>query len=176
MMATERLEFEHLVAVRSAGPGNWSADGRHIAFVWAERSGTSYLWTYDLETARLRRVSERPIVLEATDGTDRRDTGGGPQWSPTDSKIAFLSNSSRGADTSVWSVGLDGNEAVEITQHVSSDRTPRWSPDGERIAFVGNRDGRDDIQIVPAAGGIAVQYTYDRWDNTDLDWSPDGQS
>ena len=176
MTGTERLEFEHLVAIRSAGPGNWSADGRHIAFVWAERSGTSYLWTYDVEAGQLRRVSERPVILEATDGTDRRDTGGGPQWSPTEPKLAFLSNSSREAGTSVWSVGLDGNEAVEITQHVSSDRTPRWSPDGRRIAFVGNRDGRDDIQIVPAEGGIAVQYTYDRWDNTDLDWSPDGQS
>lgn len=176
MTATERLEYEHLVAIRSAGPGNWSADGRHIAFVWADRSGTSYLWVYEVEAARLRRVNEQPVILEATDGTDRRDTGGGPQWSPTASTLAFLSGSRRETGTSVWSVEIDGNEAVEITQHVSSDRTPRWSPDGGRIAFVGNRDGRDDIQIVPAEGGIAVQYTYDRWDNTDLDWSPDGHS
>lgn len=112
--------------------------------------------------------------MELEDGTDRRDVGGGPQWSPREERVAFLSTADAGGRTSIWTAGADG-EATQVTDHVSDDRTPRWSPDGESIAFVGQRDGRDDVQVVPRSGGTALQLTYDRWDNTDVDWSPDGR-
>lgn len=114
------------------------------------------------------------MLHETTDGTDRRDVAGGPQWSPDGSRIAFLSGSTRVKGASIWTVGL-GGDATEVARHRGHDRTPRWSPDGRRIAFVVHRDGRDDIEVVPSTGGVPLQLTYDRWDNTDLQWSPDGQ-
>lgn len=170
-----RLDAEHLAAIRPAGPAQWSADGRHVAFAWPDRGGLPYLWVWSAEDARCARLTDRPIATEMDDGTDRRDIGGGPQWSPREPQVAFLSRASARAATNIWTIDLHGH-LTEITDHVSDDRTPRWSPDGGRIAFVGYRDGRDDIQVVPSGGGTALQLTYDRWDNTDLDWSPDGRS
>lgn len=171
----QKLGLEHMVAVRPVGPGNWSRDGNNVAFVWADRSGKSFLWVCPATGGQPRQLADWPVAVEMLEGTDRRDVWGGPQWCPVDDRILFHSSSSyRKGQASVWTVNLDG-ELREITRHVSDDRTARWSPNGQAIAFVGNRDGRDDLQIVAAIGGRALQLTYDRWDNTDIDWSPDGK-
>lgn len=171
-----RLELEHMVSIRPVGPGNWSADGRHVSFIWPDRTGTPYLWVVSPKGGWPRRLAEVPVLVEATDGTDRRDVWGGPQWSPTDSRVAFLSRASSGKGASVWTVGLDGGQPLEVTRHPGfDDRTPRWSPDGKRIAFVGHRQGRDEIEVVASEGGLALQMTFGRWDNTDPAWSPDGR-
>jgi dipeptidyl aminopeptidase/acylaminoacyl peptidase len=172
----KQLDLEHLVAVRPAGPGNWSPDGKWIAFVWADRSGASHLWICPSDGGWLRQLSEKRVTQEMGEGTDRRDVWGGPQWSPDSSRLVFPSQSTWDSrQVSLWSVGLDGEDPIELTQHNGSDSTPRWSPDGKFVAFSSHRNGRDDLQIVPAEGGVALQLTYDRWDNIDLDWSPDGK-
>jgi len=172
-----RLEPELLVAIRPAGAGNWAPAGREIAFTRADPSGRQHLWAVSAAGGSPRRLSAAPIALEMSEGTDRRDVWGGPQWSPTDDRLTFLSTASHPAGgSSVWTVGLDGRGATEITRHAGDDRTPRWSPGGRRIAFVCHRDGRDAICVVPGGGGVALQLTYDRWDNTDPDWAPDGRA
>ena len=168
-----RLELSHLSAIRAPGPANWSPDGRAVAYVQADRDGHATLRLLDLASGESRVLTEKPVVSEMTDGTDRRDVWGGPQWSPDGTRVAFVSRASGHAGTSIWTVDVRNGDLAEVTRHVGSDRTPRWSPDGRWIAFVGTRDGRDDIQVVPSVGGMAVQLTYDRWDNIDLSWSPD---
>lgn len=171
----KRLELEHLVAARPVGPGNWSPDGKWVAFVWADRGGASYLWVCPASGGWPRRLSDKRVVQEMGEGTDRRDVWGGPQWSPDGQQLVFLSHSTGDSrQVSVWKVGLDGQEPVELTKHNGNDSAPRWSPDGTQVGFVCHRNGRDDLQLVSAEAGVSTQLTYDRWDNIDLDWSPDG--
>ena len=49
-----------------------------------------------------------------------------------------------------------------------------WSPDGKRIAFVSNISGRNNIWLVPAAGGWPTQLTISNERQTSPAWSPDG--
>lgn len=58
-----------------------------------------------------------------------------------------------------------------------SDRQPRWSTDGTRLAFISNRSGKNQIWLIPAAGGEAVQVTRFRDGVVGPPvWSPDGRS
>lgn len=50
-----------------------------------------------------------------------------------------------------------------------------WSPDGKTIAFVANISGRNNIWLVPAAGGWPTQLTVSDQRQTQPAWSPDGK-
>ena len=50
-----------------------------------------------------------------------------------------------------------------------------WSPDGKTIAFVSNISGRNNIWLVPAAGGWPTQLTISDQRQTSPAWSPDGK-
>jgi dipeptidyl aminopeptidase/acylaminoacyl peptidase len=168
-----QLSLEQLAIVRSVGPGNWSKDGKQIAYILPDRNGKNFLWVTSTDGKKSHQLTDRSIHLEMSDGTDRRDVWGGPQWSPNDGRVAFLSASSSGKGTSVWTVDSYNGETREISKHFGIDRTPRWSTNGVQIGMVVHRNGRDDIHIVPSSGGTATQMTFGQSDNTDLSWSPD---
>jgi dipeptidyl aminopeptidase/acylaminoacyl peptidase len=50
-----------------------------------------------------------------------------------------------------------------------------WSPDGKTIAFVSNISGRNNIWLVPSAGGWPTQLTVSDQRQTSPTWSPDGR-
>src|ERR1039457_5320593 len=49
-----------------------------------------------------------------------------------------------------------------------------WSPDGKQIAFVSNISGRNNIWLVPSAGGWPTQITISDQRQMQPAWSPDG--
>lgn len=171
-----RLELEDLAAVRPASAGNWSPDGRAIAYFKADREGRTELWLVSPEgPATAQCVGAGPVDPEGTEGTDRRDVLGGPQWSPDGTRIAYTAPAGRPGGRSVWAVPVDGGAPVELApDHRGLDRTPRWAPDGERLAMVETMYGRDDLCVIGPDQSSPLQLTYDRWDNTEPDWSPLG--
>ncbi|MFI5254231.1 MAG: S9 family peptidase [Candidatus Limnocylindrales bacterium] len=83
----------------------------------------------------------------------------------------------------LWRVDVASGEAVRLTSGAdASDAEPAWSPDGKRIAFVSDRypdadlKDRQDVFVIPAAGGRPVRVTAGRGDQVfdDPQWSPDG--
>ena len=50
-----------------------------------------------------------------------------------------------------------------------------WSPDGKTIVFVSNMSGRNNLWLVPAAGGWPTQLTISDQRQTAPAWSPDGK-
>jgi len=50
-----------------------------------------------------------------------------------------------------------------------------WSPDGKQIVFVSNISGRNNLWLVPAEGGWAIQLTVSDQRQTAPAWSPDGK-
>src|ERR1022692_5106594 len=49
-----------------------------------------------------------------------------------------------------------------------------WSPDGKQIAFVSNISGRNNLWLVPSAGGWPTQLTISDQRQMQPAWSPDG--
>jgi Tol biopolymer transport system component len=49
-----------------------------------------------------------------------------------------------------------------------------WSPDGKQVAFISNISGRNNLWLVPAAGGWPTQLTISDQRQAQPVWSPDG--
>ena len=91
-----------------------------------------------------------------------------PDYSGDGSRIVFVSDRSGKAE--LWTCHSDGTSQAQLTR-LGSVSDPRWSPTGEHIAF---RRG-DDIYVINARGGEALQLTDGpgrKWVNN---WSADGQ-
>jgi len=69
-----------------------------------------------------------------------------------------------------------GSRPVPFTSGQKSDRNPRWSPDGTKLAFTSNRSGKNQIWVMDAFGGEALQLTFFK-DGVSGEpaWSPDGK-
>jgi len=175
--SADRLTLDLIASVRPTGAGNWSREGDRIAFYRADTDGVDRLYVIDAAGGAEWQAMESAVLVEMSEGTDRRDVMGGPQWSPVSDIIACLRRRQPGPGIGICLVDprTAGARPREILAHRADDRSLRWSPDGKRIAFVGNRDGRDNI-FVGAIDDEPWQLTYDRWDNTDPAWSPDGST
>ena len=125
-------------------PPSWSPDGKRLAFA----DGT--LRIYDVEDAEL---------------TDLSVSATGVDWSPTDGKLALVS------DTELSVSDTDGSEAELLFEGGLSISTPRWSPNGERVAFTTMPDIGAPLQLlVLAPGGEPVALGAGQ----EPAWSPDG--
>ena len=90
-----------------------------------------------------------------------------PSLSPDGSKFAFVWRGD------IWTSGIEGGNAHQLTRHPAEEHWPSWSPDGKRIAFASKRDGSWNIYIVSSSGGQPQQLTNHSEGYTPLEWFPD---
>ena len=88
----------------------------------------------------------------------------------------------------LYSVPLNGGEAVRLTSHIGYEMFPRFSPDGKTIAFTGQYDGNTEVYTVPVKGGEPLRLTYTATNSRDdigdrmgpnnivMGWTPDGKN
>jgi len=87
-------------------------------------------------------------MVSTTGGAPQQLTQSGhdssPVWSPDGKTIAFLS--SRGGDSQVYLLSLEGGEAQRLTKLSTGADIAKWSPDGKTIAFTSSvyPDCKDD--------------------------------
>lgn len=93
-----------------------------------------------------------------------------PSVSPDGTRFAFVWRGD------IWTSGIDGGNAHQLTRHPAEEHWPSWSPDGKRIAFASKRDGYWNIYLVPSKGGQPQQLTHHSEGYTPLEWFPDGKS
>lgn len=55
----------------------------------------------------------------------------------------------------IWISAIDGSNAKQLTTGDKNNTNPKWSPDNKSIAFTSSRDGKNNVYILPVAGGEA---------------------
>lgn len=76
----------------------------------------------------------------------------------------------------IWSVSADGGPLRLYTNGPKSESQPQWSPDGRWLAFLSNRVGDvNQVYVMPAEGGEAVQVTALSEGVSNYGWAPDSQ-
>ncbi len=77
----------------------------------------------------------------------------------------------------LYTIPIDGGDALRLTEGIEWDDQPRWSPDGRHIAFISDRDGGTNLWLVNADGSEPRQLSRDR-KNTLVapTWTVDGPS
>ncbi len=145
---------------------------RDDAVVVDESFRWTHLWALDLETAKEKRLTDGPFVVND------------PQWAPDSKTIAFVARPTTKVDDAawadVWLTDLDGR-ARKFHENAGPDTSPRWSPDGRTLAVAskrqsGNTQWYDKLHLFPAEGGAPKVLLQ----NFDLDfgepiWSRDGK-
>jgi Tol biopolymer transport system component len=70
----------------------------------------------------------------------------GPEWSPIDSTILFISDQS--GHWEIYTIPSTGGTPTQISDDPNNDMYPCWSPDGSKVAFTSERSGNRDIWIL----------------------------
>ena len=145
---------------------SWSPDGTRIAFVssFVGHYGLYGIWIMDAIPG-----AERLELITTPDAAIWECT-----WSPEGSRIAYVT--ARGSPMpicDIWVMPSEGGTPRTLAAGWEG-RALAWSPDGTRIAFYCDRSGNNEVWVIPASGGTAVQLTHDPASDTCPTWSPDG--
>ena len=87
-------------------------------------------------------------------------------------RIVFASN--RDGDWDIYSMDVNGDNLVQITNHPASDEDPACSPDGRRIVFRSERGVTPDLYMMDSNGDNTVRLTHDNFGEGTPSWTPDG--
>ncbi len=87
-------------------------------------------------------------------------------------RIVFASN--RDGDWDIYSMDVNGNNVVQLTDHPASDEVPACSPDGRRVVFRSERDLTPDLYVMGSDGNNVIRLTQDNFREGRASWSPDG--
>ena len=74
----------------------------------------------------------------------------------------------------IWISAIDGSNAKQLTTGDKNNANPKWSPDNKSIAFTSSRDGKNNLYILPIAGGEAEKITEAKGAVSEFEWSNDG--
>lgn len=189
MLSPEQL----ILAVRSVGSPQISADGTHI------------IYTLSYVDAETRQVKSDLWLMQA-DGSENRqltfqeDKVSAPMWSPDGTTIAFVAT--QGNIHSIRLLPMTGGESRTLIEHGTPPMGLAWNPDGSAIAYTlrvdadnelapsrvrvtrrldYKQDGkgylnnaRDQLFVVDVASGDSRQLSSVAKDHAFPLWSPDG--
>ena len=89
-----------------------------------------------------------------------------------ESRIVFVSN--RDGNRDIYSMDVNENNLVQLTDHPAFDGYPACSPDGRRIAFISERGLTSDLYVMDSDGNNVIRLTHDNFFESRASWSPDG--
>lgn len=150
-----RQDGSEVVLGQGSRPGVWSPDGTRLA-VFLQDEERFDLWTVDAGTETMTLVVEDVV-----------NTFGGPAWSPSGHKLAYMVDSQE-----LMVIDLrSGDEHVVVRDVTGRIHDLAWSPDGGTIAYQrATRGPEADIVVVEASGGEPRKLGDGWWPR----WSPDG--
>jgi YVTN family beta-propeller protein len=139
---------------------DYRPDGRYIAVsIYSYLTGEYDI--YSMESGGQNKVN-LTSVLGGTEDVQ-------PVWSPDGSQLAWR------RDWRIWLMDANGDNKTPLTPPELSARDPKWSPDGRWLSFVAWEGDHEEVFIIPAAGGLAVNVTNHEEVDLGQSWSPDSQ-
>jgi hypothetical protein len=113
----------------------FSPDGKTLAFSWWRAGGMRDIYTLELATRRLTRITnDRAYDLE-------------PRYSPDGKLLYFVSD--RTGVYNLYAYELSTGKIYQATNVVNGVFDPAISPDGKTLAFVGFRADGYDLEVAP---------------------------
>ena len=88
-------------------------------------------------------------------------------------RIVFASN--RDGNWNIYSMDINGDNLLQLTDDPGSDEYPACSPDGRRIAFKSIRGVAPELYVMGSNGHNAFRLTHDSFRKNRPSWSPDGK-
>jgi TolB protein len=139
----------------------WSPDGTKLALVLSTRDGNLDIYTLDLTTQQLSRITDDPGI----------DTE--PQWSKDGQSIYFTSD--RAGGPQIYKVGIKpGDKPRRLTFQGSYNARARISPDESQLAFVTQEDGAYRIASMDLRGRGDVQVLTKGRSDVSPSYAPNG--
>ncbi|HEX8233730.1 MAG TPA: S9 family peptidase [Caulobacteraceae bacterium] len=74
----------------------------------------------------------------------------------------------------LWVASAETGQRYRLTSSNKSDFAARWSPDGVWVSFLSDRSGENQVYLIRAGGGEAVQLTKVAGGVSAYRWSPSG--
>jgi len=109
-----------------------------------------------------------PRRLTTTLGRDRQ-----PVVAKDGKSVMFSSN--RNGNLDLWSLDLESQQLVQITDDKAHDWDPAYTPDGEHVIWSSNRSGNMEVWMANLNGSQAHQVTHDGEDAENPTMTADGQ-
>jgi TolB protein len=110
---------------------SWSPDGQWLAYVSFENK-RSAIYVQLVRTGERRQVSARAGI------------NGAPVWSPDGKKLALTLGGSSG-NPDIYTLELQTQNLIRLTDDPSIDTEPAWSPDGKYLYFTSDRAGGPQV-------------------------------
>jgi dipeptidyl aminopeptidase/acylaminoacyl peptidase len=123
-----------------------SPTGTHVVTILEDfRNGTGDLWSHDLGTEIVTRLTETEFAEFA------------PRWSPDGRRIAFSAD--RAGPPNLYLMDARGGEPIELTPPDQTIQYPTsWTPDGRRLVYMRNQgESWFDIKIIDASAGAPAE-------------------
>lgn len=138
----------------------WAPDGKRIAYVMLEDSG-SKVYVQDITTGKKQLVSANKGLNSA------------PAFSPDGNKLALTL--SKDGNPEIYVVDLNTRHWLRVTNHYGIDTEPNWMPDGKHIIFTSGRSGNPQIYRKNLESGYLERLTFDGHYNARARLAQDGR-
>ena len=146
----KNFKFDDIITLFSPA---WSPDGAKLAFTGISFSGKSDIYTVDVETGHLDRLTN--------DFYDDRD----PAWDQ-DSRFIYFSSDRSAIENSgyynIFAYDLISGEISYVTYGKHNDYSPVISSDNRYLAFTSDRDGAFNIWLIENPGLASTNILADR--------------